>query len=368
MENQSWLNSYLDNKYLTFLFSLDEKLNKSNDIQEIFNFIINNISNYFSNSELLKIHITYDNKNFGEEIANIDKTKMISMPIIVDNENRGVMVLSYQGLDNGEIEFSKAEKDFIKLLISRLSDYLSTIAKIETMSYKEYTPIYNAKVSDKYSKDLVNWLSAFNLTVDQIDGLLHTCLNFRKGETVCKQNAFSSYFILLAEGYCKSFVEDSKGHTLSFMVNKAFEFIALSSLYGKSFYFTTVTLTPCKIYLIEKNDFFILMEQNKDFHREVTKWLCENYNIVFEKLAIRGLKQTIGRVAHTLLYLSQTVFESDVIPNLITRKDIAEFSGMSNENCVRILSSFKRDNIIKYTKNGIQIKDFNLLKTMIIAG
>ncbi|HCM30060.1 MAG TPA: Crp/Fnr family transcriptional regulator, partial [Bacteroidales bacterium] len=266
------------------------------------------------------------------------------------------------------IEFSKAEKDFIKLLISRLSDYLSTIAKIETVTYKEYTPIYNAKVSDKYSQDLVNWLSAFNLTVDQIDSLLHTCLNFRKGETVCKQSAFSSYFILLADGYCKSFVEDSKGHTLSFMVNKAFEFIALSSLYGKSFYFTTVTLTPCKIYLIEKNDFFIIMEQNKDFHREVTKWLCENYNIVFEKLAIRGLKQTIGRVAHTLLYLSQTVFESDVIPNLITRKDIAEFSGMSNENCVRILSSFKRDNIIKYTKNGIQIKDLDLLKTMIIAG
>ncbi len=39
MKNQSWLDSSLDNKYLTFLFSLDEKLNKSNDIQEIFNFI-----------------------------------------------------------------------------------------------------------------------------------------------------------------------------------------------------------------------------------------------------------------------------------------------------------------------------------------
>jgi hypothetical protein len=65
------------------------------------------------------------------------------------------------------------------------------------------------------------------------------------------------------------------------------------------------------------------MEQNKDFHREVTKWLCENYNIVFEKLAIRGLKQTIGRVAHTLLYLSHTVFEV-MSYQINTRKDIAE--------------------------------------------
>ena len=114
MKNQSWLNSSLDNKYLTFLFSLDEKLNKSNDIQEIFNFIINNISNYFSNSQLLKIHITYDNINFGEGIANIDKSNMISMPIIVDNEERGKMMLYYQELDNGQIEFSKAESQFTK--------------------------------------------------------------------------------------------------------------------------------------------------------------------------------------------------------------------------------------------------------------
>lgn len=368
MKNQSWLNSSVENKYLTFLFILDEKLNKSNDIEEIFNFILDNIFNYFSESELIKINIKYKNDNYGDDIENINKANIVSMPIIVNNEEKGKMSFYYPNIDDKKIEFSKAEKDFLKLLIDRLSDYLSTIEKIGNTLYKEYTPIYNAKVIDKYSQDLINWLSAFNLTVNQIDELLHTCLNFRKGETVCKQNAFSSYFILLAEGYCKSFVEDSKGHTLSFMVNKAFEFVALSSLYGKSFYFTTVTLTPCKIYLIEKNDFLNIMEHNKDFHREVTKWLCENYNIVFEKLAIRGLKQTIGRVAHTLLYLSQTVFESDVIPNLITRKDIAEFSGMSNENCVRILSSFKRDNIIKYTKNGIQIKDLDLLKTMIIAG
>ncbi|MDD2593793.1 MAG: helix-turn-helix domain-containing protein, partial [Bacteroidales bacterium] len=111
-----------------------------------------------------------------------------------------------------------------------------------------------------------------------------------------------------------------------------------------------------------------IMKYNQSFHTEVTKWLCDNYNIVFEKLAIRGLKQTIGRVAHTLLYLSQTVFENNEIPNIISRKDIAEFSGMSTENCVRILSSLKKDNIIKYTKKGIQIVDLDLLKTIVIAG
>ncbi|HHW59378.1 MAG: Crp/Fnr family transcriptional regulator [Bacteroidales bacterium] len=369
MKNQEIGGKSIENKFLTFLYSLDDNFNKNKKIEEIFTYIINNLCVNFSYPDRCNVSIVYKDAYYGSNIDDVlDPDDILTFPLIINKKENGNINVYYEGSENEKLKFTNSERDFLKLIATRLSDFITISEIMENHGYKEYTPIYDAKIVEKHSLDLVNWLYSFNLTMDQIEKLLHTCLNFRKGETVCKQNAFSSYFLLLADGYCKSFVEDSKGHTLSFMVNKAFEFIALSSLYCKSFYFTTMTLTPCKIYLIEKNDFLEIMKYNQSFHTEVTKWLCDNYNIVFEKLAIRGLKQTIGRVAHTLLYLSQTVFENNEIPNIISRKDIAEFSGMSTENCVRILSSLKKDNIIKYTKKGIQIVDLDLLKTIVIAG
>ena len=47
---------------------------------------------------------------------------------------------------------------------------------------------------------------------------------------------------------------------------------------------------------------------------------------------------------------------------------MAELSGMSNENAVRILSDFKNENILRDTPEGLQILNKPLLHTISITG
>ncbi len=215
---------------------------------------------------------------------------------------------------------------------------------------------------------LQKWLKTYGLNMHEASELLRNPLNFRKGETIGKQGAYTSYFILLAKGATKSYIEGTASKSYSFMLTLPFEFIGLSSLFGNNYYFSTVALIPSTVFLIEKEAVIKLMLNNPKFNRCISKWLCDSYKILFHKMACLSLKQTIGRMAEVLLYLSNDVFKNDTIPHFMSRKDLAELSSMSNENAVRILSDFKSEKILKDTPEGLQILNKQLLQTISITG
>ena len=73
-------------------------------------------------------------------------------------------------------------------------------------------------------------------------------------------------------------------------------------------------------------------------------------------------------MAEVLLYLWKDVFDKKIIENFITRRIIAELSGMSTENAVRILSELKNDGIIESGKEGITVLNIELLETYSYSG
>jgi len=220
---------------------------------------------------------------------------------------------------------------------------------------------------EEHHGGLLDWLGSLGLGKHEALELLDNPLDFRKGETIGKQGAFTSYFLLLAKGITKSYLEGTGNKSYSFMLSKSFEFIGLSSLFGNNYYFTTTALVPSTVFLVEKETVIKLLHSNPKFNRAVMKWYCDSYQLLFKKMSALSLKQTVGRLADALLYLSE-VFESDHIPNTISRKDISEIGGMSNENAVRILSDFKAEKIVKTTSSGIEILNKRVLKTICATG
>ena len=62
-----------------------------------------------------------------------------------------------------------------------------------------------------------------------------------------------------------------------------------------------------------------------------------------------------GRMAETLLYLNSIRVGNIEVFGLLTRKDIAEFAGISTENAVKILKSFEKDKIVALDDKNITI-------------
>ena len=85
--------------------------------------------------------------------------------------------------------------------------------------------------------------------------------------------------------------------------------------------------------------------------------------IILDSLSIRT-KHLRGRVAFMLLYFSQDIYFSPEFDLPLSRKEMAEYVGMTTENVIRTLSEFRRDGILKIYGKTIHIVNMEILKSI----
>jgi len=181
---------------------------------------------------------------------------------------------------------------------------------------------------------------------------------YRKGENICKQGAFASYVLYISDGLVRLYLESPNNKNINIKILKTSEFIGLSSIYGDNIYnYSVVALKDSNICLIEKESFRKLLNNNGNFSSEIIQWYCNNEKQLFNKIKSLGHKQMHGRLADTLLYLSDESFDQIDLFSFMTRKDIADFSCISTESAVRLLTELKNEGIIGMDGKNIKILD-----------
>ncbi len=192
---------------------------------------------------------------------------------------------------------------------------------------------------------------------------------YRKGESVCKQGAYTSYVLYLSDGLIKIYLESPNNKNINLKLLRNSEFLGLSSLFEDNvFNYSATALRDSTVCLIEKNSFKTLIQNNGVFATDLINWYCKNevhfYNLLRSLLS----KQMYGRLADTLLYLSDPVFSDAAVFSCLTRKDISEFAGLSPETTVRLLNEFKSDGIIQMEGRKIVINDPDALRKISATG
>jgi len=66
-----------------------------------------------------------------------------------------------------------------------------------------------------------------------------------------------------------------------------------------------------------------------------------------------------GRIAETLLYVDGFKNDNPSIFQLFSRKDIADFAGISTESTVKLLKSFEKDGLIELNDKDISVVNHN---------
>jgi CRP/FNR family transcriptional regulator len=235
----------------------------------------------------------------------------------------------------------------LDILIYELNDY----------TMRTFSP------DDENNKKLVDFLKKLGLSASEIKTVTNTEIEFKKGENVCKQGSFASYIMILKEGWLKSFVENIHFKSTVFKITKPFSIIGLSCLYGDNHYhFGCQAITPSKVCLVERVVFDDIIRTNNKFASEIIRMYSNSLQNLYDRLNSISNKQSLSKVCDSLIYLSEKIFESNVIPIIITRRDIAELSGLATENIVRILAELKSANAIAVNKKEITILDMDMLK------
>ena len=202
-----------------------------------------------------------------------------------------------------------------------------------------------------------------NLLKDEdIDAIQSSCtiIDFKKGETICKQGTDATHALYLAKGMVKLYIEGKKSLILKLI--KAGEYIDLQTLFGdKTYKYSVAAMDDTMVCMINSELLQGLAKKNPEYLFELTKTISDSGNYVYKKISDISRKQLRGRLADTILYLKNEIFHSDEFDIGMTRKELAELSSMSMENAVRILSELKKDEII-----SIEGKKFKILRPEIL--
>lgn len=183
-----------------------------------------------------------------------------------------------------------------------------------------------------------------------------TQILFRKGDNLTKQGTFASYILFIIKGLAKQYIEGDQNKSYNLRILQAGEFVGLSSVFSRNvFNYSSVAITDCQAFLIEKEAIAKVVKQNGSFGFDIIKRYCAQNVNLFDSLQKVLYKQMNGRIADTLLYIDSLKGEYPEIFQLLSRKDIADFAGISTESAVKLLKSFEKDGLIELNDKDIVV-------------
>lgn len=185
---------------------------------------------------------------------------------------------------------------------------------------------------------------------------------FRKGDNLTKQGAFTSYILFLIKGLAKQYLESDGTRTFNMRIIRPGEFLGLSAVFHENIFgYSVSAITECQAYLIEKEPMTRVIKQNGQFGLGLIRRYCEQNNNLLSLIGSLNYKQMNGRLAEILLYMDSLKTEHPEIFQLLSRKDLADFAGISTESTVKLLKTFEKDGLIELHDKDIVLKNHSTL-------
>ncbi len=192
-----------------------------------------------------------------------------------------------------------------------------------------------------------------------------TQITYLKGENIFKQGAFAPYVIFVVKGLVKVYLQKGYDKQINISLAKTGDFLAFSSIFGENIHtYSTQAIKDSVICMIEKESLKQILIDNPEFALELTSKNYKNESHLFEIIKNTSYKQMRGKLASSLLYLSQEDFFKEDVFNYLTRQDIADFASISTESAIKFLKELEKENVIKLVGKNIEIEDLEKLKSI----
>ena len=190
-------------------------------------------------------------------------------------------------------------------------------------------------------------------------------LFFRKGEIINHEGEKISNFKYLKSGLVKLYRRTPNGDEQVITITRPFEFVSNMSIFSEERYQYSVSALEDSIVCMVNLDFIKqLFLKNGGFAMGLlTKISRINDKIISQTLDLRQ-KNLIGRVAYVLLYFTNDIYKSRVFDLPVSRKEIADYIGMSTANVIRTMSEFKKEGIIRVFGKTIEVVDMAKLEVI----
>ncbi|MGD9977239.1 MAG: Crp/Fnr family transcriptional regulator [Bacteroidales bacterium] len=204
-----------------------------------------------------------------------------------------------------------------------------------------------------------------SLTNDQLEKLTagKTFKSVPKGTIMAGQGGDINGFIFLRLGLAKLTRTTDNGREQIVGIATPNDFVGLLSLFSSKVYqYSIIAIEDSEYCCVDYGIVKKLIDENGAFAHSLLEKICRVSDVLINTRLDLDLRQLRGRVAFIINYFANEVYLSKKFNLPISRKEIAELIDMRVENVVRILSEFRKDNIIRIEGTTIEIVDEAKLK------
>ena len=183
-------------------------------------------------------------------------------------------------------------------------------------------------------------------------------LKYKKGENILKQGSQFSHIVFLSKGIVKFNYENEFGKNFILTIVNSPKLIGGINVFNDATnMFSIVAIEESVACLIDINVLKNLALKNSLLTMKLIEYASSTFKDSILNFISLAHKQVNGRVADLIIYLSEKVYKEKDFAMTLTRKELAEFAGCSQENIIHTLRRFHKEGVINTNGKRNKILD-----------
>lgn len=191
---------------------------------------------------------------------------------------------------------------------------------------------------------------------------------YKKKQRIYAEGNHPHSLYYLNSGKIRTYKINDNGKELTIGLYNTGDYFGYHSLLQNTPYNETAeTMEKCKVSSIGREDFEILINNNKKVAQKFIRLLAHNVTEKEEQLINLAYNSLRKRVADALLTLLKKYKEKDHtnFTIQISREDLAHIAGTTTESLIRTLSDFKAEKLIEAEAGSVKIMNEKKLQDMV---
>ncbi len=189
----------------------------------------------------------------------------------------------------------------------------------------------------------------------------------KKGEVIFAEGENVNGIFCIKDGVCKLTKLSPNGKDQIVKLVTKGELLGQRSMISEEpVNLSAVALEDMQVCFIPKAEVMSFFDTNNQFSMNVMKTICGDLKDADGHMVNMAQKTVKQRLAETLLYLEATFGKNNdgTLKIQLSRDELASLIGTATESCIRLLSDFKKNNLIDLTGRKIALKDIPKLKKL----
>jgi CRP/FNR family transcriptional regulator len=195
---------------------------------------------------------------------------------------------------------------------------------------------------------------------------------YARGDTIFSEGDPADLFYTVATGRVKVFKTAPSGKDLILEVFGPGDPLGATAAYeGRPFPASAVALEDTTCVAIPRAAFFTLLEQHPSLARGLLLGLTHRLIELTNRLAELTGGRVESRFARLFVKLAHDIGKpvngGTFVPMALSRQELADLTGTTIETCIRIMSRWSKDEIVRTDKDGFTVLDLPALETIASA-